>query len=76
MLEFDSFLPHIGFQLLKSSWSSLTYFFCLIMRQMSSIVELSGLQTKGIQQRLSSLSLTHRDFSIFSESFDDVMLCR
>ncbi len=32
--------------------------------------------TSGIQQRSSALSLTHRDFSSFSESFDDVMHCR
>ncbi len=33
-------------------------------------------KTTGIQQMSSTLSLTHRDFSSFSESFDDVMLCR
>ncbi len=38
------FLPEIGFQLLKSLWSSLTYFFCLMVRQMFSIGERSGLQ--------------------------------
>ncbi len=35
-----------------------------------------GLKTTGIQQWSSALSLTHRDFSSFSESFDDVMHCR
>ncbi len=39
------FLPDSGFQLLKSLWSSLTYFFFhLIMYQMFSIGERSGLQ--------------------------------
>ncbi len=33
-------------------------------------------KTTSIQQRSSASSLTHRDFSSFSESFDDVMLCR
>ncbi len=32
-----------------------------------------GPKTTGIQQRSSALSLMHRDFSSFSESFDDVM---
>ncbi len=35
-----------------------------------------GPEDTGIQQRSSALSLTHRDFSSFSESFDDVMHCR
>ncbi len=35
-----------------------------------------ALKTTGIQQRSSALSLTHRDFSSFSESFEDVMHCR
>ncbi len=39
-----TFLPHIDFQLLKSLWSSLTYFFCLMMRQLFSISERSRLQ--------------------------------
>ncbi len=34
-----SFLPDIGFQLLKSSWS---YIFCLMMQQMFSLGERSG----------------------------------
>ncbi len=38
------FLPDIGFLLLKTLWSSLTYFF-LMMRQMFSIGERSGLQS-------------------------------
>ncbi len=37
---------------------------------------MQGLKTTVIQQRPSALSLTHRDFSSFSESFDDVMHCR
>ena len=37
------FLPDRGFQLLKSSWSFLTYF-CLMMLQMFSIDERSGLK--------------------------------
>ncbi len=37
------FLPDIGFQLLKSLWSS-DVFFCLMMPQMFSIGERSGLQ--------------------------------
>ncbi len=76
MLEFDPILTSYRFPVAEEFMVVFNIFFCLIMRQMSSIVELSALQTKGIQQRLSALSLTHRDFSIFSESFDDVMLCR
>ncbi len=44
------FLPEIGFQLLKSSWSSLTYF-CLIMSQTYSIGERSGLQAGQFSTR-------------------------
>ncbi len=40
---------------------------------MSDAVSSEGPKTTGIQQRSSALSLTHRDFSRFSESFDDVM---
>ncbi len=40
---------------------------------MSDAVSSEGPKTTGIQQRSSDLSLTHRDFSSFSESFDDVM---
>ncbi len=43
---------------------------------MSDAVSSEGLKTTSIQQRSSASSLTHRDFSSFSESFDDVMLCR
>ncbi len=43
---------------------------------MSDAVSFEGPKTTGIQQRSSALSLTHRDFSSFSESFDDVMHCR
>ncbi len=43
---------------------------------MSDAVSSEGMKTTGIQQRYSALSLTHRDFSSFSESFDDVMHCR
>ncbi len=43
---------------------------------MSDAVSSEGPKTMGIQQRSSALSLTHRDFSSFSESFDDVMHCR
>ncbi len=43
---------------------------------MSDAVSSEGLKTTGIQQRSSALSLTHRDFSSFSESFDDFMHCR
>ncbi len=129
--------PFPGFQLLKSSWSSLTYFsfndapnvlyrwkiwtagrpiqhpdssttkpcccnscsmwFYIVLLKytrflevflgpfsnvndrimpMSDAVSSEGLKTTGIQQRSSALSLTHRDFSSFSESFDDVMHCR
>ncbi len=39
-------------------------------------VSSEGLKTTGIQQRSSALSLTHRNLSSFSESFDDVMHCR
>ncbi len=44
------FLPDIGFQLLKSSWSSLKYF-CLMMGQMFSIGERSGLQAGQFSTR-------------------------
>ncbi len=44
------FLPDVGFQLLKSSWSSLTYF-SLMMRQMFSIGERSGLQAGQFSTR-------------------------
>ncbi len=43
---------------------------------MSDAVSLEGPKTPGIQQRSSAFSLTHRDFSSFFESFDDVMHCR
>ncbi len=43
---------------------------------MSEAVSSEGLKITGIQQRSSALSLTHRDSSSFSESFDDVMHCR
>ncbi len=43
---------------------------------MSDAVLSEGPRTKGIQQRSSALSITHRDFSNFSQSFDDVMHCR
>ncbi len=43
---------------------------------MSDAVSSEGPKTTGIKQRSSALSLTHRDFSSFSESFDDVMHCR
>ncbi len=43
---------------------------------MSDAVSSEGPKTTGIQQRSSALSLTHRDFSSFSESFDDIMHCR
>ncbi len=42
---------------------------------MSDAVPSEGPKTTGIQQRSSALSLTHRYFSSFSESFDDVMHC-
>ncbi len=42
---------------------------------MSDAVSSEGLKTKSTQQRSSALSLAHRDFSSFSESFD-VMHCR
>ncbi len=43
---------------------------------MSDAESSEGPKSTGIQQRSSALSLTHRDFSSFSESFDDVMHCR
>ncbi len=46
------FLPDIGFQLLKSSWSSLTYFsMYFLMHQMFSIGERSGLQAGQFSTR-------------------------
>ncbi len=43
------------------------------IKPMSDAVLSEGPKTTGIQQRSLALSLTHRDFSSFSESFDDVM---
>ncbi len=43
--------------------------------QMSDAMLSEGPKTTGILQRSSALSLTHRDYSSFSESFDDVMYC-
>ncbi len=43
---------------------------------MSDAVSSEGPKTTSIQQRSSALSLTHIDFSSFSESFDDVTHCR
>ncbi len=43
---------------------------------MRDAVSSMGPKTTGIQQRSSALSLTHRDFSSFSESFDDIMQFR
>ncbi len=40
---------------------------------MSDSESSEGPKVSGIQQRSSALSLTHRDFSSFSESFDDVI---
>ncbi len=39
---------------------------------MSDAVSSEGPKTRSIQQRSFALSLTHRDFYSFSESFDDV----
>ncbi len=47
-----------------------------IMPMSDAVLSEGGPKTTGIQQRSSALSLTHRDFSSFSESFDDVMYCR
>ncbi len=41
---------------------------------MSDAVSSEGPKIMGIQQRSSALSLTHRDFASFSESFDDVVM--
>ncbi len=43
--------------------------------QMSDAMLSEGPKTTGILQRSSALSLTHRDYSSFSESFEDVMHC-
>ncbi len=43
---------------------------------MSDAMSSEGPKTTSIQQKSSALSLTHRDFSSFSESFDDIMHCR
>ncbi len=43
---------------------------------MSDAVLSAGPKTTGIQQTSSALSLTHRDYSSVSESFDYVMHCR
>jgi len=45
------------------------------IKPMSDAVLSEGAKNTGIQQRSSALSLKHRDFSSFSESFDDVMHC-
>ncbi len=39
---------------------------------MSDVVSSEGSKTTGIQQRSLALFFMHRDFSSFSESFDDV----
>ncbi len=57
----------------KYSWAH------LVMSMTESyrwVMQSEGPKTMGIQQRSSALSLTQRDFSSFSESFDDVMHCR
>ncbi len=43
---------------------------------MSDAMSSEDPKTTGIQQMSSALFLTHRDFSSFSESFDDDMHCR
>ncbi len=43
------FLPDIGFQMLQSFWSPLTYFFHLRMRQMFSIVGMGILSKSNIR---------------------------
>ncbi len=63
------FLPDIVFQLLKSLWSSLTYF---PFNDAPNVLY----RWKIWNAMYSALSLTHRDFSSFSECFDDVMHCR
>ncbi len=46
------FMPDVGFQLLKTLWSSLTcFFFCLMMCQMYSIGDRSGLQVGQFSTR-------------------------
>ncbi len=50
----------------KYSWAHL-------VMSITETASSEGPKTTGIQQRSSALSLTHRDFSSFSESFDDVM---
>ncbi len=41
-----------------------------------SMSDSEGPKNTGTQQRSSALSLTHRNFFSFSESFDDGMHCR
>ncbi len=59
----------------KYFWAHLVMSMTRIM-PMSDAVSSDGPKTRGIQQRSSVLALTHRDFSSFSESFDDFMHCR
>ncbi len=44
--------------------------------QKSDTMSSEGPEITGINQRYLALSLKHRDFSSFSETFDDVMHCR
>ncbi len=59
----------------KYSWAHLVNVNDKIM-QISDAVSSESPKTTGIQQRSSALSLMHRYFSSFSESFVDVMHCR
>ncbi len=59
----------------KYSWAHLVKWNDWIM-PMSDAVSSESPKATGIQQRYSTLSLMHRDFSGFSESLDDVMHCR
>ncbi len=43
---------------------------------MSDAVSSEGPKITGIQQRSLALSLMHRDFSSFSEPYDDINRCR
>ncbi len=47
-----------------------------IIMPMSDAVSSEGLKTTGIQQKSSALSLMHRDFLNFSETFNDCIHCR
>ncbi len=64
---------HDGASVSCSHMASFLHDWALVGMLMSDAASSEGPKTMGILQVSSALSLTHRDFSSFSESFDDVM---